>query len=48
MAIHLQSSNDECAIVKKAKDANLLSQESKITRVYLQLNFVLQNQPPLS
>ena len=27
-----------CAIVKEAKDANLLSQESKLTRVNLQLN----------
>ena len=32
------SFNDECAIVKEAKDANLLSQESKPTRVNLQLN----------
>ena len=38
MPIHFQSFNDECAIVKKAKDANLLSQESKLTRVNLQLN----------
>ena len=32
------SFNDECAIVKEAKDTNLLSQESKLTRVNLQLN----------
>ena len=37
MPIHFQSFNDECAIVKKAKDANLLSQESKLTPVNLQL-----------
>ena len=29
---------DECAIVKEAKDANLLSQESKLTCVNLHLN----------
>ena len=33
MSIHLLSFNEECAIVKEAKDANLLSQESKLTRV---------------
>ena len=38
-SIHFLSFNDECAIVKEAKDANLLSQESKLTRVNLQLNF---------
>ena len=48
LSIHFCSFNDECAIVKEAKDANLLSQESKLTRVNLHLNFVLQNQPPLS
>ena len=37
-SIHFQSFNDECAIAKEAKDANLLSQESKLTRVNLQLN----------
>ena len=36
--IHLESFNDESAIVKEVKDANLLSQESKLTRVSLQLN----------
>ena len=30
LSIHFSSSNDECAIVKEAKDANLLSQESKL------------------
>ena len=35
---HFESFNDECAIVKKAMNANLLSQESKLTRVNLQLN----------
>ena len=38
LSIHFSSFNDECAIVKEAKDANLLSQESKLTRVNLQLN----------
>ena len=38
LSIHSESFNDECAIVKEAKDANLLSQESKLTRVNLQLN----------
>ena len=30
---HFESFNDECAIVKKAMNANLLNQESKLTRV---------------
>ena len=38
LSIHFESFNDECAIVKEANDANLLSQESKLTRVNLQLN----------
>ena len=38
LSIHILSFNDECAIVEEAKDANLLSQESKLTRVNLQLN----------
>ena len=39
LSIHFKSSNDEeCAIVKEAKDANLLSQESKLMRVKLQLH----------
>ena len=38
LSIHFKSFNDECAIVKEANDANLLSQESKLTRVNLQLN----------
>ena len=38
LSIHFQSFNDECAIVKEAKDPNQLSQESKLTRVNLQLN----------
>ena len=33
LLINFLSSNDECAIVKEAKDANLLSQESKPTHV---------------
>ena len=38
LSIHFESFNDECAIVKEAKDTNMLSQESKLTRVNLQLN----------
>ena len=38
LSIHFQSCNDECTIVKEAKDANLFSQESKLTRVNLHLN----------
>ena len=38
LTIHFQSFNDECAIVKEEKDANSLSQKSKLTRVELQLN----------
>ena len=38
LSIHFKSFNDECAIVKEAKDAKLLSQESKLTRINLQLN----------
>ena len=36
--IYFESYNDECAIMKEANDANRLSQESKLTRVNLQLN----------
>ena len=38
LLIHFLSFNDECSIVKEAKDANSLSQESKLTRVKFQLN----------
>ena len=38
LSIHFLSFNDECAIIKAAKDTNLLSQESKLTRVNLHLN----------
>ena len=38
LSIHFLSFNDECAIVKEAKDTNSLSQESKLTRVKLELN----------
>ena len=38
LSINFLSFNDECAIVKEAKDAYSLSQESKLTRVKLQLN----------
>ena len=38
LSINCESLNDECAIVKEAKNANLLTQESKLTRVNLQLN----------
>ena len=38
LSIHFYSFNDKCAIMKEAKDTNLLSQESILTRVNLQLN----------
>ena len=38
LLIKFLSFNDECAIVKEAKDAHMLSQESKLMRVNLQLN----------
>ena len=37
LSIYFESFNDASAIVKEAKDANLLSQESKLTHVNLQL-----------
>ena len=37
--IRFKSFNVECAIVKEAQDAVLLSQESKLTRFNLQLNW---------
>ena len=33
LSILFDSFDDECAIVKEAQDANLLRQESKLTRV---------------
>ena len=39
LSIHFESFNEACAIVKEAQDANLLSQESRHTRVNLQLNW---------
>ena len=39
LSFYFESFNDECAIVKEAKDVNLLSKESKLARVNLQLNF---------
>ena len=41
LSIHFESFNDACALVKEAQDANLLNQESKLTRV-------LRNRPSLS
>ena len=38
LSIVFQSFNNENAIVKEAKDTNSLIQESKLTRVKLQLN----------
>ena len=38
LLIHFELFNDECAIVKEVQNANLLSQESKLTRMNLQLN----------
>ena len=40
LSIHFESFNDNCAIMKEAQDAKLLSQESKLTCVNLQLNFM--------
>ena len=37
--IHFESFNDGYAIVKEVQDANLLSQDSKLTCVNLQLNW---------
>ena len=37
MSIHFLFFNDECSILKKAKGAHLLSQESNLTCVNLQL-----------
>ena len=40
LSIHSESFNDECAMVKEAHNAAyLLSQESKLTRIILQLNW---------
>ena len=41
LSIHFESFNDECAIVKEARDTDLLSQESKLMRFNLQLNWSL-------
>ena len=38
LLIHFELFNDEYAIMKETKDAHLLSQESKLTRVNMQLN----------
>ena len=38
LSIHFKSFNDEFTIVTEANDANLLSQETKLTPVNLQLN----------
>ena len=43
LSIHFLSFYDECSIVKEAKDANLLSHESKLTRVKLHLNLCPSN-----
>ena len=48
LSIHFKSFNDKCAIVKEAQNPYLLSQESKLKRVCLQLNWCLQNRLPLS
>ena len=48
LSIHCESSNDECAIVKEAKDANLLRQESKLTHVNLELNLCPSKSTTLS
>ena len=48
LQIYFKSFNDECAIVKEAQEANLLSQKSKLTLVNLQLNWCSSNRSPLS
>ena len=47
-SIHFLLFKDECAIVKEAMDANLLSQESKLTRINLQLNLCPSKSTTLS
>ena len=39
LSIHFESFNDECAIMQEAKDANILSQESKLMLANLQRNW---------
>ena len=39
LSIHFEPFNDECAIVEEPEDANQLIQESKLTRVNVQLNW---------
>ena len=39
LSTHFKLFNDIRAIVKEARDANMLSQESNLTRVNLQLNW---------
>ena len=48
LSVHFESFNDTCAIVTEAKDANLLSQESKLTPVNLQLNLCPSKSTTLS
>ena len=49
LSVHFESFNNECAIVREAHDANLLSQESKRTHVITcSCIGVLPNRPPLS
>ena len=38
LSIHFLSFNDGCEIVKETKDTNLLSQESNLTHINLDLN----------
>ena len=40
LSIHFESFNDECAILKEAQEANLLSQKSKLEHANLQLFLV--------
>ena len=48
LSIHIKSFNDKCAIVKEAQVAYLLSQDSNLTQINLQLIGALQIRPPLS
>ena len=48
LSIQFESFNDECAIMKEAKGANLLSQETKLLHGNSQLNLCPSKPTPLS
>ena len=47
LSIDFETFNDECAIVKEAQDAYVLSQESKLTQVNIQMNLFQYLKPNL-